>query len=199
MKKLCCLMLATVLFIGSSFSVQAASYSGSKAAEYARKYALNYNTNYFDYRTDTDWRHPDGRGDCANFVSQCLHAGGLRKCKNWTGGKNKSDNTASWMNCVKQKDYIIDNGLGKQVATYKGVSKAPEVCSDIYLGTVVYYDWTDNGSIDHVGIASMTDYVGRDCICAHTNNRLNAIWTLKPYIDADMKTKIKYYIVKIYS
>ncbi len=44
-------------------------YSPEKAVSYARYYCQHYNTNYQDYV---------GRGgDCANFVSQCMIAGGL--------------------------------------------------------------------------------------------------------------------------
>ena len=43
-------------------------YNRELAVNYARKYALKYNPNYF---------HFDGiGGDCTNFVSQCLFAGG---------------------------------------------------------------------------------------------------------------------------
>ena len=43
-------------------------YNREKAVEYARKYAVEYNRQYF---------HFDGiGGDCTNFISQCLLAGG---------------------------------------------------------------------------------------------------------------------------
>lgn len=45
-------------------------YKRELAVEYARRYALNYNKKYF---------HFDGiGGDCTNFVSQCLFAGGAK-------------------------------------------------------------------------------------------------------------------------
>lgn len=45
------------------------SYSASAAIAYAREYALDYNGNY------ESWTIARG-GDCANFASQCLYAGG---------------------------------------------------------------------------------------------------------------------------
>ena len=59
------------LLIGSSIS-----YNAGKAIDYARKYCKKYNSNYKKYPN----------ADCANFVSQCLIAGGenLSKC----GGKD---------------------------------------------------------------------------------------------------------------
>ena len=45
------------------------TYSTSNAVSYAKKYCSNYNSAYNSYK---------GRGgDCANFVCQCLVAGGL--------------------------------------------------------------------------------------------------------------------------
>ena len=44
-------------------------YSPSKAIAYAQKWAHSRNPNYHDYSNEG--------GDCANFVSQCLIAGGL--------------------------------------------------------------------------------------------------------------------------
>ena len=50
-------------------------YNPKKAIEYALKWYDKHNPQYpdFDYN----------RGDCANFVSQCLHYGGLNMSKNW--------------------------------------------------------------------------------------------------------------------
>jgi len=45
------------------------SYSAKKAVAYANKYCDSRNPNYHDYSNEG--------GDCANFVSQCLIAGGL--------------------------------------------------------------------------------------------------------------------------
>ena len=45
------------------------SYNTGAAVSYARQYCQNYNPRYANYRNDG--------GDCANFVSQCLLAGGL--------------------------------------------------------------------------------------------------------------------------
>ena len=49
------------------------SYDRNAAVSYAKKYCSHYNSNYRNY-------NPDG-GDCANFVSQCLIAGGFNLVK----------------------------------------------------------------------------------------------------------------------
>ena len=47
------------------------SYNRDNVVSYAKQYAYNYNPNYIDYATY------EGSSDCANFVSQCLYAGGI--------------------------------------------------------------------------------------------------------------------------
>ena len=47
------------------------SYNRDNVVSYAKQYANNYNPNYIDYATY------EGSSDCANFVSQCLYAGGI--------------------------------------------------------------------------------------------------------------------------
>jgi hypothetical protein len=63
--------------------VMATSYSYSDAVSYANKY-------YKDY---PDWN--SAGGDCANFISQCLYAGG-KKMKGTPGTKEAADNFANW-------------------------------------------------------------------------------------------------------
>lgn len=46
-------------------------YDRAKAADYARKWALGRNPDFHDFGGNA------GGGDCANFVSQCLLAGGM--------------------------------------------------------------------------------------------------------------------------
>lgn len=68
------------------------SYNPSLAIAYAQKYAFTYNPKYPDY-SDVE-----PGGDCANFISQCIHAGGLPMT-----GSNANDVTNSWF-CYS--DYI---------------------------------------------------------------------------------------------
>ena len=58
------LLLLSLCLIGIN-----TAYSPSKAVAYAKKWAYGRNPNYKDY-------DPLG-GDCANFVSQCIMAGGF--------------------------------------------------------------------------------------------------------------------------
>ena len=64
-KKLVITSLIGVLLSTSPMSALAA-YSGTKAANYAKKHARNYNSSF-----------PKFVNDCTNFVSQCVYYGGI--------------------------------------------------------------------------------------------------------------------------
>ena len=53
---------------------ESGNYSAKKALDYAKKWWNKQNVNYYSYGTG---------GDCANFVSQCLYEGGLKKDSKW--------------------------------------------------------------------------------------------------------------------
>ncbi|MEI6449207.1 MAG: amidase domain-containing protein [Actinomycetes bacterium] len=72
------------------------TYDRSAAAAYADQWALGNNPRY--------WSSPDN--DCANFVSQCLAAGGLRPLNDpgveWYANATELP-TIAWVNCVAQR------------------------------------------------------------------------------------------------
>ena len=72
------------------------TYDPSKGITYAKKYCKNYNKNYINYRNQG--------GDCANFVSQCLIAGGenLSGC----GGTDKNLEA-----CLSSKGWSHSKGI----------------------------------------------------------------------------------------
>lgn len=59
-------------------------YSRTKAIEYAKKWWNGFNPEYDNFSPGFDWSTFTRRGgDCANFVSQCLFAGGFLKTDKW--------------------------------------------------------------------------------------------------------------------
>ena len=83
-----------ILLLGISLS-----YDAGAALNYAKKYCSgsHYNPKYHDYR--------NVGGDCANFVSQCLTAGGL-SLDGCSGKDNKGmlPNVGDLITCLKKKD-----------------------------------------------------------------------------------------------
>ncbi|MCR5836289.1 MAG: amidase domain-containing protein [Lachnospiraceae bacterium] len=189
MKKIIMMMLCSAVIFVCASPVYASSYSSGKAAEYALKWALSRNPDYYSYRDH----------DCANFVSQSLHAGNIPKNNTWKGGRRKSDNTDAWVNCPKQNSYFKNKGWSKQILSVKGVDNANSKDGRVNVGNLVYYDYTSDGRIDHVSIYTTVGSYGDRYVCAHTNDRWNASWTLRTqFIDNGVDLKgVSLYVVKI--
>ena len=84
-----------ILLLGISLS-----YNPKAAIEYANKYCSNYNKIFYNYNSENDGR------DSANFVSQCLTAGGL-SLAGCSGKDNKGmlPNVGDLITCLKKKGW----------------------------------------------------------------------------------------------
>ena len=109
------------------------TYDRSAAAAYADQWALGNNPRY--------WSSPDN--DCANFVSQCLAAGGLRPLR-VPGGEwyaNGTDfPTLAWVNCIAQKRALSAGAAASTSTIVKSTTTQPRgwAAGDIvYLGNAV--------------------------------------------------------------
>lgn len=79
-------------------------YSKADALAYALKYWANYNTDFMNF---------DGMGgDCTNFVSQCINAGGLAMNDNWYH-HSLSSYSKTWIHSEYLRDYLINSGIAK--------------------------------------------------------------------------------------
>ncbi len=145
-------MKAIVIFLLLGISL---SFSPGKSLDYAEHYCKNYNPSYNDYSSKG--------GDGANFVSQCLAAGGV----NLDGCAGRDDkgmipNISDLKNCLKLKGWkskvptksekyvlgypmfftdsgkeyaaIIDIYRSKEKIVYYH-SHSPECCQD-FIGTI---------------------------------------------------------------
>ena len=86
-------------------------YNREKAVEYARKYALLYNSKYF---------HFNGLGgDCTNFISQCLLAGGGKMNYNKYYGWfyiNQNHRSPSWTSVKYLERFLLSDKIPGFVA-----------------------------------------------------------------------------------
>lgn len=128
------------------------SYNRYNAVQYAYKWYNKYNDKYEIFRT----------GDCANFVSQCLHAGGIPM-------RHAKSDRLSWycdmtLDLLLYKHYkyskpwsivsaqrsffrIVHGALRE----YKILSKKDiqKYISYVQTGDIVYFDFESNGTLDH--------------------------------------------------
>ena len=162
MKKKMVLCFVLIIVLIASLSIPCFAYNRTSAYLYANQYWHSYNVN--DYRTFI------ANGDCTNFVSQCLYAGGLSKTTLWNyvkaeGYPRSYDSyTSAWVGANALKNYVKNN-LGasilapkwKKIAkpsqnTYAWVNDSSNILTSDAGKVIVFYDWTDDGTIDHSAI-----------------------------------------------
>lgn len=133
-------------------------YNATKAVEYAKRYALNYNPNYRSYEADD--------ADCANFMSQALYYAGKIQNSKWY------EDSPTWINANKFTNYF--DGHNEYNVGYNGNQGN---CSGIKVGDIISFDYGNNGTFDHVVMVTkkVTNSVGAVLVyySGHTNNRLD--------------------------
>jgi len=140
-------------------------YNRTAAYNYAEDHWSNYNNWYKDFC------QPGLGGDCANFASQVVLAGGYPKqwsssyqwWYNHNGTQNPGNDTwsTSWINVWSQK-LALDYHYGYFTGS----------ASNLKVGDLVYMDWTGDGTWDHVTIVVVADPSGGNPLLdAHCNDR----------------------------
>lgn len=166
---------AVILVSLLGFAYPASAYSGSQAASYANTYAINRNTGW-----------PQFSNDCTNFISQAMYSGGLQKRVGWMSSTtNSSLHTTSWTVASDSFDWVRLNVAS--VTSYLPASTGAFTPSWHLIGDPVYYDWENDGHIDHasINVAIGTDQTSTgwtgNLVDEHTTNRYKVIWNLRPY------------------
>ncbi len=163
-------------------------YNGAAAAAYADQYWSTYNPQWPSYATSG--------GDCSNFVSQALYAGGIAMrltppysgTAAWfmTGTPTTPNPSTSWINANDNSAFLAASLPAVKVGTYTGLGPTVTQASGASQGDVISYDWNGDGVVDHQAIVVTSDGQSVD---AHTNNRYHAYWTLAQY-NAQWQTTI---------
>jgi len=160
LKRMLSVVLAIVMFVSMipivSLPVSADDrYNATAAAEYALTYWENYNTNFSNYNSIG--------GDCANFVSQCLLAGGMQMNNDWYW-YSYSNKSSSWTGALSIKKYLVDK-LGYELISYPSANQ-------IDIGDVLWYD-------EGAHVAICTEIInGIPWVCAHNKNLHTSNWKL---------------------
>lgn len=112
--------------------------------------------------------------DCTNFISQCLHAGGIpmmgypNKTKGWWMRKN--DWSYTWTVANAFRWYLSGSKTGIQAVE----KKSPEQLSP---SDVICYDFQGDGRFDHTTIVVAKDKQGMPLVNAHTSNSRMRYWS----------------------
>lgn len=125
------------------------NYNRSNASFYAQKYALNYNKSYKDFNNNG--------GDCTNYISQCLHAGGIPLSNNWSPYKN------SWIRVKDLYYYLINTKIGIDA----------DLNSSYSIGDIIQFFSNEKGFFSHSGIITKINSYGEYFYCCHSLDKLN--------------------------
>ena len=139
------------------------SYNRIAARDYAYKYWSSYNPAYTSYKGNG--------GDCANFVSQCLHAGGIPTDATW-----KAD-SVSWIRASAVPSYMMNKGY----ATKTSYTNA----------TAGSFTYTSSGA-GHAVLVTINDGA-KIAYTAHTTDRKDAAFS-----STDLNGNYSFYVIKNY-
>ncbi|WEP00361.1 amidase domain-containing protein [Streptomyces sp. FXJ1.172] len=138
------------------------AYDYKAMVAYAQKYWSHYNPDYPDYNGEADG------GDCTNFVSQSLKAGGWKHVPGYTNDFHKWFGTA---------DIQSDSFVGvNEFSWFALSSKRVTPLADVYqadLGDVIQMDFNRDGSKDHSMIVTYRDRYGVPYVTYHSTNTYN--------------------------
>lgn len=107
--------------------------------------------------------------DCADFVSQALHYGGISKTSTWTRAYYTDQSwTYAWQNCNGLRSYMINNGYWSS-SNYTNAAAG---------GIRLWYNTNSNGIRDyyHVGMIVRNDTIIRE-FNAHTYDRSHYVYS----------------------
>lgn len=124
-------------------------YNCDQAIYYAQKHALVYNEEYKDF--------DNNGGDCTNFISQCIHAGGIELSNTWNPYTN------SWVRVNELYSYLINNNIAKECTNN----------NEYKIGTIVQFYSSEKGFFSHSGIITKSLGYGEYLYCCHSYNKLN--------------------------
>ncbi len=186
------LVLAALPLVTVSHVFASSGYNGAVAAAYADTYWSNYNSAWPSFA--------NRGGDCTNFVSQALYAGGLpmRTSPTYSGdaawymieNHKKWSYSNPWVNAQDNSILMLQNMPGvTKVADVYGAAPGQTVADgDAQPGDVILYDWNNDGTFDHETMVTASDgttntdgSVNYDEVDGHTTNRFHVYWTLAQY------------------
>lgn len=142
-------------------------YNRRAAVQYAERWWNSYNPKYKRFKDD-----------CTNFISQCLHEGGIPM--SGFGDRNKgwwySGNSWSYSWAVAHAFRWHLSGANKQQGIY---AKEVRSASDLSLGDVICYDFEGDGRWNHNTIVVAKDANNEPLVNAHTYNSRMRYWAYK--------------------
>ncbi|MCO7176885.1 amidase domain-containing protein [Sporolactobacillus kofuensis] len=156
----------------------------SRSRKYDRLKAVRYADLWWNRRNP---QYPMVLDDCTNFISQCLHAGGIQMWGEPIRSRGWWQQQTNW-----SFSWTVANSLRWYLSRDKSVIGALEKSSADQLvpGDVICYDFEGDGHWNHNTIVTAMDPAGFPLVNAHTYDARHRSWA---YTDSPAYTKqIKY-------
>jgi len=157
------------------------SYNRAKVKRYAELWWNQHNPYY-----------PKFDVDCTNFVSQCIHEGGVSqevtKQRNigwWVVGKENW--SFSWSVAHSLMNYLL--GANTRLPAKAELKTSAD---QLLIGDVVCYDWDGSGKFQHNAIVVAKDPNGMPLVNAHTVNSRHRYWEYRDSHAWTEHTKYKF-------
>lgn len=168
-RKYICIVLSSMIIVGPLAQARPQEpYNKDTAVNYARQWVSNTQTLRNPSFPDLLVVGENG-GDCTNFVSQSLRAGGWRNTATtnttsdvlwWLTGKADNQRSQTW--AVAHGFFRHMNGgyepstVGNSYESWSRWDSIPGVSGSVSAnyGDIISVDWTGNGSIDHTMIVT---------------------------------------------
>ncbi|GAX91953.1 amidase domain-containing protein [Effusibacillus lacus] len=160
-----------------------ARYDRRKAQRYAELWWNGFNPQYKKFEVD-----------CTNYVSQCMHAGGMpmafnpRKDRGWWY-RHQGGNASwsySWAVAHALRWYLEGSGRAAVVTN-------PQ---QLKIGDVICYDWEGDGMWQHNTIVVDFNHEGMPLVNAHTVASQRRYWDYKDSYAWTEQTKYRFFHIK---
>ena len=129
----------------------------------------HYNPEYYNYNAVG--------GDCANFVSQCLYAGGMPQTAGESGGQS------CWYFCAaedRSDTWTRSTLLRRWLGSTWGLTVDSPKDSDILTGSPVFYSRSGGYTWNHATICVGVNSAGTPVVNSHNNDRYRVVWNYWP-------------------
>lgn len=183
-RRLLTLLSAAAVFAGLAPISAAHAYDRAGAAAYADRYWVNPNAAFMEFGND-----------CTNFVGQAMHLGGGRPFRGSNNNLVLNDNTQWWyggspLGSSRTYSWSVAHSLYRHLRYFSSdvttsIKQEAGQQADsgpwwLDRGDVVFYDWNNDGQINHASIitARGTDASGLagPLMDQHSNSRYHTIW-----------------------
>ncbi|MER6980475.1 amidase domain-containing protein [Streptomyces carpinensis] len=138
------------------------TYDYKAMAAYAKKYWSNYNPDYPNFNGQ------GAGGDCTNFVSQSLKAGGWKHVPGYTNDFHKWFGNSE----IQSDSFVGVNEFSWFALSSKRVTSLPYVYQ-LDVGDVLQMDFNRDGSKDHSMIVTYRSPQGVPYVSYHSTNTYN--------------------------